>query len=220
MQPPPATPRKFVFDTVFEGDAVVSSVARPKRSYTPEEVERIRAESLAEGERSAAARAQQAQAEALLRVAQAAGGALNTLAAVAHDHRVGAARLALAAAGKIADAALAAFPQAPLTAAIEALAREVEAVPRLVVRVSPDQAQGAQEALAAAAASAGYPGQVVVRADAAQEGAAFVLDWGDGSAAFDPQQAAARVAHALETALAAEGLHAEPLLPASPSHEA
>jgi flagellar assembly protein FliH len=220
MQQPSAPPRKFVFDTVFEGDNVVSSAPRPKRNYTADEVETIRAESWAEGERSAVAKAQQAQAEALLRIVQSAGGALTTLAAVAHEHRAGAARLALAAAGKIADAALTAFPQAPLNAAIDALAREVEAVPRLVARVSPDQAPGAQAALAEAAANAGYPGQIVVRADAVQEGAAFVLDWGDGSAAFDPGQAAVRIAHALETALAAEGLHAEPLLPASPSHEA
>jgi flagellar assembly protein FliH len=220
MEQPSSTPRKFVFDTVFEGDAVVASAHRPKRSYTPDEVETIRAESRAEGERSALVMAQQAQAQALGQIAQSAGGALHALAAVAHDHRVGAARLAMAAAGKIADAALAVFPQAPLNAALEALAREVEAVPRLVVRVAPDQAQGAQTALDQTAASAGYPGQIVVRADAAQKGAAFVLDWGDGSAAFDPEQAAARVAHALETALAAEGLHAEPLIPASPSHEA
>ncbi len=43
-----------------------------------------------------------------------------------------------------------------------------------------------------------------------------MLDWGDGSAAFDPAGAAARVAEALEGALAAEGLHAEALaLPSS-----
>ncbi len=41
--------------------------------------------------------------------------------------------------------------------------------------------------------------------------AAFVLDWGDGSAAYDPIQASARVAQALEEALAAEGFHAESL---------
>jgi flagellar assembly protein FliH len=61
-----------------------------------------------------------------------------------------------------------------------------------------------------------------VRPDGALRGAAFVLDWGDGSAAFDPQQTAVRIAQALEAALAAEGLHAEPLLPASnhPTSEA
>jgi flagellar assembly protein FliH len=43
--------------------------------------------------------------------------------------------------------------------------------------------------------------------------AAFLLDWGDGRAAFNPDDAAARVTQALEAAIAAEGLHAEPLVP-------
>ena len=214
MQPPDntAAARKFTFDTVFDGDRVIAAAPRPKRSYTSEEVEAIRADRFAEGERSAVARAQEAQAAAIRALAS----ALSTLTAIAHDHRTGAARLALAAAGKIADAALTAFPQAPLTAAIDALAREIDAVPRLVARIADNQVEAAQAALTQAAADAGYPGQIVVRADSGLRGAAFVLDWGDGSAAFDPAQAAGRVAQALETALAAEGLHAEPLLPASP----
>jgi len=214
MQPPDntAAARKFTFDTVFDGDRVIAAAPRPKRSYTAEEVEAIRADRFAEGERSAVARAQEAQAAAIRALAS----ALSTLTAIAHDHRTGAARLALAAAGKIADAALTAFPQAPLTAAIDALAREIDAVPRLVARIADNQVEAAQAALTQAAADAGYPGQIVVRADSGLRGAAFVLDWGDGSAAFDPAQAAGRVAQALETALAAEGLHAEPLLPASP----
>jgi flagellar assembly protein FliH len=44
---------------------------------------------------------------------------------------------------------------------------------------------------------------------------AFTLDFGDGQAAFDPAEAARRVTEALESALAAEGLHAEPLIPGS-----
>jgi flagellar assembly protein FliH len=214
MQTPDQTSaaRKFTFDTVFEGDRVIAAAPRPKRSYSAEEVEAIRAERFAEGERSAVAKAQEAQAEAM----RALSAALSTLTTIAHEHRTGAARLALAAADKIADAALTAFPQAPLTAAIDALAREIDAVPRLVARIADDQVDAAQAALTEAAAAAGYPGQIVVRADSALKGAAFVLDWGDGSAAFDPAQAAARVAQALETALASEGLHAEPLLPASP----
>jgi flagellar assembly protein FliH len=54
-----------------------------------------------------------------------------------------------------------------------------------------------------------------VTGDAAMPNAAFTLDWGEGRAAFDPQAAADRVTRALETALAAEGLHAEPLIPAT-----
>ena len=54
-------------------------------------------------------------------------------------------------------------------------------------------------------------GQIVARADPDLPRAAFTLDWGDGRAAFDPEAAAARVAAALDAALAAEGLHGEAL---------
>ena len=53
---------------------------------------------------------------------------------------------------------------------------------------------------------------VVVKADPSLPPAAFSFDWGEGRAAFDPAAASARVEAALETALAAEGLHAEPIV--------
>jgi flagellar assembly protein FliH len=211
-----SAPRPFIFDTVFEDDGRVVAPLRPKKSFLAEEVEVIRAQCFAEGERSAVAKAQEAQAARLAEIARLAEGALGTLALVAHDHRVGSAKLALAAARKIADAALDAFPQAPLQAALTALAREIEAVPRLIARVQPDQVAASQTALDQAAQAAGYPGQIIVRADPGMAPAAFVLDWGDGSAAFDPAAAAARVAHALDEALASDGLHAE-FLPAPDS---
>ncbi len=65
----------------------------------------------------------------------------------------------------------------------------------------------------------GYSGQIIARAEPTLPPAAFVLDWGDGSASFDPAEAARRVAEALEGALAAEGLHAE-ALPIPPADEA
>ena len=66
-------------------------------------------------------------------------------------------------------------------------------------------------ALEAVAAQIGYQGQIVARADGAMARAAFTFDWGEGRAAFDPDGAALRVAEALEAAIAAEGLHAEPM---------
>ena len=219
MSQPPA-PRKFGFDTVFQDNGRVIRPVQPKKAFTPEEVEAIRAKAFAEGERSAGAVAQQRQALALGQIAEAARSALGGLAAVAHEHRAVSARLALAAAGKIADAALRRFPGAPVAAALDALARELEAAPRLVVRAAPDQAEAVQAALGETAHATGYPGQIVVRADPALPLAAFVLDWGDGSAAFDPAEACARVSQALEAALAAEGFHAETLTPAhEPHHE-
>ena len=203
--------QKFTFDTVFEDSGRVIAPIRPKKHFTAEEVEAIRKECFAEGERSAVALAQQAQAMALQQIAMTAQGALAGLAMVAHEHRAGSGRLALAAARKIADAALDRFPEAPAAAALEALAREVEAVPRLIARCAEGHAEAIQAALEGAAQNAGYPGQILVRADPALPLAAFVLDWGDGSATFDPEASAARVSQALEEALAAEGFHAENL---------
>ena len=94
-----------------------------------------------------------------------------------------------------------------------ALAREVEAQPKLTVRVAAHLVERTQAALETTAHAIGFPGQILARADAHLPAAAFVLDWGDGRAAFDPTDAAARVTQALEAAIAAEGLHAEPLLP-------
>jgi flagellar assembly protein FliH len=202
--------QKFAFDTIFEEDGRVTAPIRVQKNFTADEVAAIRAQCYAEGERSAVAIAQQSQAMVLAEIADSARSALGALTAVAHAHRVDSAKLAMGAARKIADAALELFPEAPLQAALEALAREIEAVPKLILRCAPDRLDAMQEALIQAAASAGYPGQIVARADAMAP-AAFVLDWGDGSAAFDPEQSAARVEHALDTALAADGLHAEPL---------
>lgn len=204
--------RKFAFDTVFDDHGGVAYTAqRVKKSFTPEEVEAAKAQAYAEGERSALVRTEQEAAHALAEVAQAVQQAFETLAHVAHEHREGSAMLALACGRKIADAALTHFPEAPVTAALEALAREVEAQPRIFVRVSPELEERTQQALENVAAQIGFQGQIVARADGAMPPAAFTFDWGEGRAAFDPNGAAERVAEALEAAIAAEGLHAEPL---------
>jgi flagellar assembly protein FliH len=201
-----------MFDTVFDGDRVIVPV-RPKRSFALDEVEAIREEAFAAGQRSATAEAERVAAAALSQAVELMRHALGTLTAVAHEHRAGATQLAAAAARKIADAALERFPHAPAEAALQALAREVDAVPRLVVRCASDNPARLEADLKRAAEAAGYPGQVVLKADPGMAQAAFTIDWGDGRAGFDPASAAERIGTALDAALAADGLHAEPLLP-------
>ncbi|RRN65092.1 flagellar assembly protein FliH [Caulobacter sp. 602-1] len=204
--------RKFAFDTVFDDrGGVAYTPPKVKKSFTPEEVEAAKAQAYQDGERSAVARAEQEAAHALNEVAHAIREAFGSLNQVAHEHREGSAMLALACARKIADAALHHFPEAPVSAALEALAREVEAQPRIFVRVSPELEERTQQALEHVATQIGFQGQIVARADGAMAPAAFTFDWGEGRAAFDPDGAAQRVAEALEAAIAAEGLHAEPL---------
>ncbi len=205
---------KFAFETVFDQDGgVLAASPRPRRMIPAEEVEGLRLAAFQEGERSAVAQAEEAAALALGQIAEGVRAAMTTLVQIAHGHRVASAQLALAAAAKIADAALERFPEAPAAAALTALAREVDAVPRLVVRAVGDLVERLQTTLDETAAAVGYPGQITVKADPDMPLAAFILDWGDGRAAFDPTAAAQRVAEALQTALAADGLHGEPLNP-------
>lgn len=210
-----ALPR-FGFDTVFDDAGVIAYSPPPSRhSMSSAEVDALRAEGFAAGERSSTARAQAAQAEALQRLAEIASTALSTLAQAAHEHRRGAAELAMAAARRIADAALDRFPEAPLAAALAALSDEVEAAPKLVIRIGAHDEDAIRTAIEHAAAVAGFAGRIVLTIDPTAPTAAFNFDWGDGRAAFDPELAAARVVEALEAALAAEGLHAEPLVSAA-----
>jgi flagellar assembly protein FliH len=205
---------KFGFDTVFEASGeVLFAAPRPKRSFSAEEVEQIKRAAEAAGEARAMAGIANHQAQALALIAVAAQQALPGLAAVAHEHRVGSAELALACARAIAAAALDKAPQAPVRAALEALAREIEAAPRLVVTAEPELLEGLQAVLEETAQAVGYPGAIQVRATPGVGRHAFTLDFGDGSATFDPAAAAERVAEVLHAALAAEGLHAEPLIP-------
>src|SRR5580704_5603296 len=152
-----AASRKFTFDTEFEdGELPVGGGGIYKRLYTAEEAERLATAARAEGEAAALQSAQAQIAKALTDLAVSTRAALPALAAAAHEHRLGAAELALAAARQIADAACERFPEAPLQAALTALAREVEATPKLILRTSPDLLERLRAALAETAESIGY----------------------------------------------------------------
>ena len=68
-----------------------------------------------------------------------------------------------------------------MQAALDALAREVEATPRLVLARRPSSLERLQAALDETAEAVGFAGQIVGpgRRRPARA-AAFVLDWGDG----------------------------------------
>jgi len=207
--------RRFAFDTEFDDKGAVAFEAPPpkKRHFTAEEVEAARAEGYAQGERSAVVQAEQAQAAALHEIAGAVRGGLGALAAVAHEHKEGCAALSLACAKAMADAALDAFPEAPAEAALRALTAELETAPRLIVRTGAGDPERLRLALERVADAAGLTGAINVKAEPGLARAAFIFDWGDGKAAYDPDRAASRVSEALHAALAAEGLHGDALPP-------
>jgi len=211
--PVPILSRPFVFDTEFDGmgDVVRASSFRPaKRSYLPAEVDALVAQARLEGRQAALAEADSIRSMALSTIGQALATGVPVLAEVARAHREQSADLALAAARVIASAALDRLPTGPLQAALESLAQEIDASPRLTIRSGTLDDTGRAD-IERLCAEAGFTGAVAFREDAAMPVAAFCLEWADGRAEYDPAAAAERLSDALASALAAEAGHAEPL---------
>ena len=199
--------KRFEFGTVFDGGGrVLAEQKREKKSFTPEEVEAIRAAAYAEGENNAQARAQAAQAGAIQSLADAAQTGLSMMADAIHAHKEASVQLALVCAQKIAAEALERFPEAPLRAALEALGQEIETATRLVLYArNPDEAL--QAAANDAAMFAGYAGAIQFRDRPASPAGAFEVVWNDGRAEFDPQVVLDVLQAQLKEALDAEAYH-------------
>ena len=202
----PTPHKKFDFGTVFGDGGQVTHAPREKRSYTPEEVEAIRAEALAAGEASALARAQMAQAAAVQALTDAAHAGLSGLADAVQAHKVAAVNLALVCAQRIAAEALERFPEAPVTAALEALGQEIELSGRLVLlaREPSDELKAAAQD---AAMLSGFAGAIQFRDTPALPKGAFQLIWSDGRAEFNPQAVFEALEKALSDALEADRFH-------------
>ena len=211
---PLSTP--FAFDTEFDASGVVVSAAaafRPiKRAYGPAEVDALVAEARMEARNQALAEVDSIQAMAMSAISQALAAAAPALAQVAQVHRQQSAELALTAARVVAASALDRYPEAPLQAALEALGQEIDASPRLVIRTG-DLTEATHARIEQLCADAGFSGVVAFRTEPAMAAAAFQLEWSDGRAAFDPEEAFTRMREALDSALAAEAGHAETLTP-------
>lgn len=199
-------PQKFSFDTHFDDNGRVLSSApapRPKRAYSPIEVDMLRAEAFAQGQAAQRGADESLQAQSLAAIADACREALPTLERIIAAYRAQSADLALATGEAIASAALERCPQAPLAAALEALSAEMAGSARLIVRVAASS-DAVAKAVQAAAAEAGLADRVVLRDDASLASAAFVIEWPDGRAEYDPEGAMTRVREALNAALSAE----------------
>ena len=189
MTQSPEIRRLFAFDTEFDADGSVvreSAWTPAKRSYLPAEVEALVAQGRLEAREQALGEVENIRAMALSSLAQLVASAMPTLKAVAQAHREQSADLALAAARAIGGAAMERFPQAPLKAALEMLAQEIDASPRLVVRTS-GLDEDVRSMIERACADSGFTGVVAFRDEPGMALAAFQLEWADGRADHDPQ---------------------------------
>ncbi len=193
--------RKFAFDTEFSPDGAILR-ASPTR-LSPEEIEAERKAAYANGAQDATAKAEREAAAALQALADAASAVLTRLDAESQAMREEATRVALAAARKIAGAALDAFGEERAVAAIESAMDALRHQPRLLVKLAPEAAELLKPRIEQMVDSHAYAGAVLVRAEANLKKGEVVIDWSDGVVAMKPEDAAARIDALVEAALAA-----------------
>ncbi|MBC7769815.1 MAG: hypothetical protein H7124_13620 [Phycisphaerales bacterium] len=193
--------RRYAFDTEFAPDgAIVSSAPKP---LAPEEVEAERTVAYKKGAQDATAHAEREAAAALQALADAASAILTRLDAESRAMREEAARVALAAARKIAGAALDAYGAERAAAAIEAALDMLRHQPRLMVKLSPEAAAVLKPRIEEMAETHAYAGAVLVRTEVGLGAGEVVIDWSDGVIKLSPHDAARRIDALVEAALAA-----------------
>lgn len=195
------TIRKFAFETEFSPDGAVLREA-PKK-FTAEEVAAECAKAYERGAQDSVARSEREAAAALQMLADAASALLSHLDAESRAMRTEAARIALAAARKIADAALESYGVERAASAVEAAMDMLRHQPRLVVKLSPDAAAELGPRIQAMSDAHAYAGAVLVRPQPGLGAGEVAIDWSDGVITLNNQDGARRIDELIEAALAA-----------------
>lgn len=193
-----STSHKFTFDTEFRGPSTVVSDAaraRQKQTMTTEEIEAMCANAQAQGMQAASVRA----AENIDRTAAALVIALRAALDQSHAEieavRAEAAMLALAAAKKIAPAALAALPAGDVENALREAMHQAIGEPRVTLRAAPEVIAALEGKVADIAHEEGYDGRVMLAADPAISGADCRIEWRGGGS----ERSEAAIEAALDT---------------------
>jgi flagellar assembly protein FliH len=192
--------RKFAFDTEFAPDGAILSDT-PKR-LSPEEIAAECAAAYERGKQDALAQAERQAAAALEALAGAASAVLTRLNAESRAIREDAARVAIAAARKIAGAALDGFAAERVTAAIESAMDALRHQPRLLVMLAPEAVEQIKPRIAEMCEAHAYAGAVLVRGEAGLRKGEVVIDWSDAIVSSSPQETEQRINALVEAALA------------------
>lgn len=193
--------RKYAFDTEFAPDGAIMRESATR--ITPEQMQSASADGYERGKNDATAQAARRSAATLEAIADATSAVLTRLNAESHAMRTEAARIALAAAQKIAGAALDAYGVERAAQAVEAAMDALRHQPRLVVKLPPDIAEELKPRITEMCETHAYASAVLVRAEPGLKTGEVVIDWSDGVIAMDPADAARRIEDLIDAALAA-----------------
>jgi flagellar assembly protein FliH len=193
--------RKYAFDTEFAPDGEI--VRDAAKRITTEELQAANGEGYERGKQDALAQAERRSAAALEAIADAASAVLTRLEFESQAMRAEAARVALAAARKIAGAALDAYGAERIAQAIEGAMDALRSQPRLLVKLAPDAAEILSPRIAEMCATHAYASAVLVRPEPGLGAGEVTIVWSDGAIAVNPHDAAKRIEDLIDAALAA-----------------
>jgi flagellar assembly protein FliH len=173
---------KFNFDNVFGArDAGAHTpTPRARSSYSADEVEAIRKESLSQGKADKEASALALQAQTLGAIAHSLTTVIAQFDAAVTALRQDSAQLALAVGRKLAEHALAAYPLDEVQTLLAGCLHKMHGEPRMVVRLAPGCAEAVRADIDRLCEQHGFAGRVVVIAEAALNGADCRVEWADG----------------------------------------
>jgi flagellar assembly protein FliH len=171
-------PTKFDFDTEFdENGEILREGESFKRFFTQDDIDAARMWGVEEGRELEEGRC----AQSLQAIASQMQLILSRLAVESEALRTESATLAIAAARKIAGAALDSFPAETIDALAAETVRDLRSEPRFSVRCAPDLVEMLVERLDKTARDAGFEGAIVIRGDDSMTGADVRLEWGSGA---------------------------------------
>lgn len=193
--------RKYAFTTEFAPDG---AIVRAERALKPEEVEARCKAAYESGKADALAEAERRSATALEGLADAARGILSRLDGESQTTRTEAARVALAAARKIAGAALDAHGAEHAAAAIEAALDALRHQPRLVIRLPAKAAETLQPRIESMREVHAYSGAILLRAEPTLSSGQISIDWSDGVLHLSAEDAAERIGALIDAAFSTQ----------------
>jgi flagellar assembly protein FliH len=197
-----AASAKFTFDTEFHDGGAERRTAdaerRQKKTLTVEEIENLKATAQAEGAQNEAARNAQAVERAIAALTIAVRAVAGEAHAEIENLRAEAASIALAAARKLAPAAIRALPAADVEAALREAMHQAIGEPRLTLRAAPQIAALIEPRLAEIGHEEGYDGRVHVTADPHFSGADCRIEWRGGGAERSFETIEAALAQVIE----------------------
>ncbi len=176
---------KYTFDIEFrpEGDLVSNAArARQKKSYTTEEIDTLSARAREQGMKAGQVRAAEQQAQEVGKLVEVLRDVVTRCAKATDEVREEASLLALAAARKLAAAAVDALPAAEVEEVLRHALHQALGEPRIVLHASPKVAELIRPRLAEIAHEEGFEGRVVVSGEAALGHADCRIEWRGGGA--------------------------------------